>query len=1298
MSNKLTKEQEDALNLDIHIALNANAGSGKTSVLVERYIRILERGLLEDHTLSPDNIVAITFTKKAAAEMLSRVVSKFSERYEKENNSIDPKHVNLEFIDRLRSFRNKLTNARISTIHSFCLEIISNYPIEAGIPVNFRELSESERFQLLEEAFNQTLMIWLENYSLKRQINSILSIINIQDLKELSFKTISNVDLWEELSELYSKDFDEFMFHLSFFVKRTYKSCLESLISNYQAIFENFENLKVPYTVAETIEKFLEEDIRFLNDDYYFLLFDSDFWELIGNFIEVIYTKKLEPRVRTFANDKEIIVELGEITKNFKPILDFLLEIIEYHLLLGRLKEEAQDYDLEKRYFETSKTIFSFIQDVYSTFSKLKYDEGFLDFSDMLLKTRELLRNHPEILEEVQKEIKFLLVDEFQDTDKIQFDIITQLVPLDSKNKGNIPNLFIVGDRKQSIYSFRNADVRVFKLAEEYILNLNLPNKTTGLLNLTTTFRLRPEIACFVDLIFSDLMYYSTDDPYSEFQIGYEPFVIPSERLRLLSSYESSEIAPVTFLLEVDDEELNKEKKTIYSEEIKLSLEEDKPKTLNDLVSRILSEENEAKFSTLPYLMARHIRYIVNNPNVQIFDKNTKEFRTINFSDIAIISRKTRDLARIASVLGERSIPFIFFGSKNFFSTLEIQDVISFLKFLVNPKDDVALCAILRSIFFGFTDEMLANIAHIDDDKGLTFWEKLLRYRDFLQQNGLNEFTPNENEVQKLRVEEAISVIEKLQPLVSLLPINELLHRILVETNWHKKVRIFQNYEQMMANMDELLDFSREYVATGFRTILDFIDEIDYISRHGIQDVDRFGFVSADAVVLLTIHSAKGLEFPVVYLHNIDYQTRSADKIGVSKELGLIFPMEVAIGGEIYKVNTLQSIFALRQLELEQEAEENRILYVALTRASDYLIITGKITKKKKKEEGFVISIKDRLKTIFDILNISIEKIEANLKIITKAFIQVGLDNENGLYEIIQKEIPLPIDIVFDLFPENFKDNASNIINNQWEQTPKILLLDKVESSFSKNVLSSTKFNIYSYSPENYIKSYFLGIHRNLLDVMKSNLKEDYEHRDDVILSSFIGNTIHFCLENINMWYDTNGFYTDKLIKTIELALFEQKRSIDREIQNRIVEECLNVVQTKLFSRYKDKIINSPKEFEILLPFKGNYLIAKVDLLFENENGEIEIWDWKSNNVSNLIEMEEVAKSYELQMKTYVYAISKLKSSQKDFIAKLLFTKLARPNTEDSDWVYNFKWNILEIPKIEEGLLTYSRRINDLVL
>ncbi len=1287
MTKQLTKEQIDALNLDIHIALNANAGSGKTSVLVERYFKILERALELDSNLTPDKIVAITFTKKAAAEMLSRVISKFSEKYDIVRYSSNFNNLDLRFLDKIRTFRNKLTNARISTIHSFCLQIISNYPIEAGIPVYFREITESERLQLLEDSFNRTLMNWLENPDSKKQIGKILSVMNLKDLKSLVFKTISNYDLWNDLQCIYSKSFEEYFQTLKYFVSKTFNLPFSALMKGIALSFEDYEDLNLSRESKSLIARFCGEINSLEKDEFPALIFDEQFFDLFENLVEIVFTKKHEPRKKVFSKNQDIYIELLNLIKSFKPIFEFFLKFIEYYNIRRKLTNIFQDLDIERIYFETSKIIFSFIKDVFTFFEQTKYNEGLLDFTDMLIKARDLLKNFPEILSEVRNNISFLLIDEFQDTDKIQLEIVQLLVP-DSYgvNSKNI-NLFIVGDEKQSIYSFRNADVRVFKEAKEHIIKLNssCDSGAKGLLKLTTTFRLKPQIAGFVDKIFVSLMKTEAGDPISDFQVNYEPFVIPEEKLAISKRVVNSSIAPISFLLEVAAKDLKNKPKDLLLKDSNLDVN--------------TNSQSEDKISTLPFLLSKHIKHIVNNPHIQIFDKDIDGFRNIKFSDIAVISRKTKDLAQLASVFADNSVPFIFFGSKNFFSTREIQDIISFLKFLVNPNDDVALCAILRSVFFGFTDEILVNIATISTSGDLSFWEKLLLYNNFIVEHGSEIFESEELEIQIKRLNQAINAIEKLKPQASILPVNELIHRILVETEWHKKIRVFQNYEQMLANVDELLDYTRDYISAGFRTILDLLDDIDFIARRGVTDVDRFGFVAADAVVLLTIHTAKGLEFPVVYFHNIDYGKKMTESIEVSRELGLVFPMEIAIGDEIYKFQTLQCTLAQQQLEIEIKAEETRILYVALTRASDYLFITGKIQEDKSSEEDdYLFKANNSLGEILDILSIYIRDVTSNLRIIQDVSIQIGRYAESSGYKIENTNISVPIDIIFDINSDFLEDNTIKISKQTKEGSKAIYLLDKLGSKISKNVFSSTKFNIYAYNPKDYLKSYFLGIHRDIHELYKSNLIDDFEYRDDIILGSIIGNTIHYCLEKINKWYDVEGFHIDRLVEIIETSLFEQKRNIERDVQNQIIQQCLNVVQTQLFNKYRQKILLAKKEFELLLPFFENYLIAKLDVLFENDLGESEIWDWKSNNVKTIDDLKRVAKSYEIQMKTYVFALSRLMTSQSRFKARLLFTRLARPNSNDDEWTYVFEWEKDEILNIEKELTSYITNINNLVI
>lgn len=1277
---KLTTEQLDALNLNIHIALNANAGSGKTSVLVERFYSILEKSINGEIEVSPDEIVAITFTRKASAEMLSRVIKRFNSSFQTENINLDNKKIkDLNYLEKLRTTRNKLTNARISTIHSFCLQILTNYPVEANLPAYFGEISESERLKLFEDAFNSVLMNWIGTNEKKSILSKIFSSISLEDLRDLSQNVISNIDLWNDLQKIYNKSFEEYLIDLGKFFYNTYHNCILSLFEFLNDLSEkNTENQKL-VGIAKEISSFISFTKKLFAEDKSKPLLDSNFWDKLSNLFEKFYTKEKKLRKKVFKTDDDF-EDIEKLNEKFQKTIKFLDKILEYNSFKKRIGEKFSTLDIEHRYFETSKIIFDFINDVYDNFQKFKFDKGLIDYSDMLLKTYQLFKQYPNILDEVRKGIKFLMVDEFQDTDKLQFEIIKQLVPKNGNQTNNIPNLFIVGDEKQSIYSFRNADVRIFKNAKSYIKELNDANEDSyyynnGLLKLTLTFRLKPEIAAFVDNAFESIMNVTDEKPYSDFNIDYEPFVIPVSKIQQYANRNFA-IPPITFLFE------NKSQNTFISDNKDDNYKETENQNKND----VTNEDTDT--NKLEIIISKHIHFIVQNDDVLIYDKDNDIFRKIEYSDIAILSRKIKDLTKVATVLSSQNIPFIFQGVKNFYTVNEIQDIVSFLKFLVNPKNDVSLVAVLRSAFFEFTDEELLNISS-SSEENLPFWDKIQKYYDFLNSNS---DVASQNEyfsVSFKKIENAIQTLKKLQQLVSILPINELIHRILVETNWHKKVRCFKNFDQILANVDEFLQYSREYVEIGFRTILDFIQDIDYISKYGISDVDRFGFVSSNAVRLITFHSAKGLEFPVVYLYKIDAKLRETKYIDVSREIGLIFPMEIYLENEVQKAPTLQNIIASEQLQIEQDAEESRILYVATTRASDFLIITGNIYFDTKTSEP---KFKYHLKSLLDALSINIKQEQFNSLTLN---LQLKILRENKKIEKINIDVPI------EYFLNNFDRQKSSVATEDTNLSslpcPKSLL-EKIQPEISKNIFSSTKFNIYSLNSKNYVKSYFLGLHRSPKEIFHSSLEEDFETKDNIIVSSIIGNTIHYCLENIWSWFNPNGFLIGKLIETIENSMFLQERNLSREIQNIILEQCLNIVQTKLIKRYKDLVINSPKEYEILLPIDNNFLFAKIDLLLQNQNSEFEIWDWKSNNLKSCSEIPEYANTYRLQMETYALAVSYLHPKQETIKAKLLFTKLARPEAEDSEWTFDFIWTKNELFEIESKLKSQMLQMNQLII
>ncbi len=1295
MAKKLTREQELALDLSCNIALEANAGSGKTNVLVERYFRIIDqilKGNPDFNGLTPDNIVCITFTNKAAAEMHSRVVEKFNLEFGNQLYSYGP---NIKQTEIIRSFRDKLTNARISTIHSFCLRILSNYPLEANIPVNFIEISTSERLRMLDDAFHFTLDDWLNNESSKNSLKQILAFIELADLKEITNKVISSPDLFRNLDEIYSEEFKNFIERLTEEAQTLLSEALKALRIDLRTLLEKYSynnKLQDNISVSITLEKF-EQLIEL---DKFEILSDYNFWSLLyEDFAEKLFTINLKGVRKNIAKlDESFYSELDSRLPNYRPIAMFIGKMNKYCEARKKMNFlDNRTTPIEERYFEVSKSIFNFIKDVYNRFQQFKFDNNFIDFNDMLVKTFELLNNNAEILKEIRNEIKFLLIDEFQDTDDLQYSIVKLLVPGLGKNDvhADAPNLFIVGDDKQSIYRFRNADVKVFDKAKIDIkaLNANKFNALKqelnfGVLQLTSTFRLRPEIASFVDYIAPKIMNFSKFEPKPEHNVEYRSFVIPSNKLQLIEKYNST-IAPVTFLATIKPKQEGEDAQTEDYE----------------------FEEESNNFDLLANLLVKHLVYIYDNEEVKIFNKATNDFRKITFSDIAIVSRKTNDLAKLIPVLSSNGIPFVFHGGSSFFETREADDIVSFLKFLLNPNNDIALASILRSTFFCFSDELLLNIATITQKK-VSFWQKLHLYRDYLFATENEEMELEIAEQQYVMTNNAIQILCRLLDSFSILPINEVIQRIINETNWHSVIQNLNNHDQILANVDELLDYARDYINVGFRTILDFIADIDYLKKYGATESDHFGSVASDAVKLLTIHSSKGLEFPVVYIYKIDTQTRKSDSIYVSKKLGLIFPFEIEsittnnnlaeATQERFVVPNLAHLIAEYQNRIEEEAEERRILYVALTRASDYLIITSELNETKSKKSDEIIITPKSEGTVDKIIKSFKDftfKEGASRYNYTLPLRILDTDNPNAIPENIQNDVP--IDVFVNDFPHQKQQQLLQEITEEHLES-KFFITESIQSKLGKKILSSTQFNTYLDNPTTYVKTYILGLTAEFEKLSKSTLEEDVEATDHLIVASLFGSAVHYCLENINQWYSNDTFDVTSLNETLENFLFANERLVELEVRNQVIEQCINITQTPLFLSNKERIIRSPKEFKITMPFKENYLLAKIDLFFQNESGNFEIWDWKSNNIHSFDEIQNLAQHYRFQMLMYSFLASKLYPEQSRWIARLLFTRLARPKIENEHWTYTYVFNKQQLNELESQIETYIKKICTLQL
>jgi ATP-dependent helicase/nuclease subunit A len=547
---KLTDEQMLTQTIDRNISVTANAGTGKTFVLVRRYINILskiyddmlndtESTIFEDY--SSKSVLAITFTKKAASEMKIKVMSKIDDELKELQEQNLKKNNNLsEEILRYKIIRKALSNARISTIHSFCSSVIRDFSIEAGVLPNFYEMSASEKSRIENDAILSVTESWLESKD-PDKANSAEAILRILD-KDNFVKMIKSVmdkrNIFERLDNLYSKSVDDFIKyrnkHIHNFVK--------SLISRFQKL-KDFSEL---YINKDTLPKKSFQNVSDgeINLKALFEKFDSSSISPDINNFKSIFGLCLTTMGCYLTKDG--VINSYIYKKSETDQADYINEIFSGLPKSIQAMNDVLEYDeLDPDMFILSQHIFTLTKEILEEIEQKKQELNGLDFEDLLIKTRDILK-----IEKVQKKVvsqlAYLMIDEFQDTNDIQYEIVKSLIPELGSNeqKPSGINLFIVGDGKQSIYGFRNADIRVFmqarrdiqhynkkliderKLSKDFFvegetIKTSSDEQSQGKLDLCVTFRLNPVPASFVNIVCSRIM----DPQLSEFEVEYSEFV-----------------------------------------------------------------------------------------------------------------------------------------------------------------------------------------------------------------------------------------------------------------------------------------------------------------------------------------------------------------------------------------------------------------------------------------------------------------------------------------------------------------------------------------------------------------------------------------------------------------------------------------------------------------------------------------------------------------------------------------------------------------------------------------------------
>jgi ATP-dependent helicase/nuclease subunit A len=887
------------------ILVAAAAGSGKTAVLVERMI---QRILAKDDPVNVDELLVVTFTNASAAEMRHRI----GEALEKAIQA-DPKSINL------RKQLTLLNRAAISTLHSFCLDVIRKYYYLIDIDPSFRIANETEvqllHDEVIDELFeeeyaksdNEAFFALVDSYTNDRSDAALQKII--RDVYDFAMSNSSPRDYLKSMVTMYDVDESAQIIELPF-AKMLLDDIEMQLHGAKQLLEQGLEMTKLPGGPAPRAENFLS-DLQFVEE---LNKAKNESWDSLYSLIQTIPFS----RAKTCKGDEydpELMEAAQELRKGAKKVLTDL----QVELFSRKPQSFLKDMKELKVHIDT---MVGLVLNFASRFSALKREKGLVDFSDLEHYCLEILtegfaeggkRNPSAAALMYQNRFKEVLVDEYQDTNMVQ-EAILQLVKKGDEQTGN---LFMVGDVKQSIYRFRLAEPNLFLGKYQ---RFTVDGIGGGLrIDLAQNFRSRKEVLSGTNYLFKQLMGESVGE------IDYDE----AAELKLGANYPVAEEYPVELILIDQAKQDEKAEVEAGSEATEEAGDETAVFDRNDLEQSQL----EAR------MIAGKIKEIISG-RMPVYNPKTKTEQPMMYRDIVILMRSMTWAPQMLEELKQQGIPVYANLSTGYFDATEVAIMISLLKIIDNPYQDIPLAAVLRSPIVGLTEAELAQI-RINQKSG-TFYDALAF---FCQQKPASHL-------------EVLS--EKIRPFFDSLAdwrtrarqgaLSGFIWQLLRETRFYEFVGGMPGGKQRQANLRALFDRARAYEATSFRGLFRFLRFIDRMRERG----DDLGAARAlgeqeDVVRIMTVHSSKGLEFPVVFIAGLNRKFNMMDTAKaymLDKEFG--FAAKYVNAEKRISYPSLPQLAFKRKKKMEMLAEEMRVLYVALTRAKEklYLLATVKDLQK----------------------------------------------------------------------------------------------------------------------------------------------------------------------------------------------------------------------------------------------------------------------------------------------------------------------------------------------------------------
>lgn len=869
-----TPEQEKAIyDRGKDILVSASAGAGKTTVLVERVLNQILTGI------PVSKMLIITFTKAAASEMKERIKTQISVRLENDRDN-----------DFLRQQMLEIDTANISTIDAFCLDVIRRFYYVIELDPSFSILTDDTQSTLLQER----ALTELEKEHLEKQDSKFIQFYD-------NFSGEREADTARDL--LYSL-YSEAM------AQPNYKDFLTNLANSYDledSLVKSplWQNSIKPYLLSQLediqshIQSFLEtsqfETKELSKQRDSFTLFSQNLAHLITAITEdedyneqreLFRSCQFTGNPRKSKKWDEDLLEIYEESYDYKKeVNDRLKKIFVKFYIEDEEKQKAilkQSKDIVE---EIGKIELEFIE----RFNQLKREQNLIDYSDMEHFAYEILTQGSSksnlAKEYYQRRFSEILVDEYQDVNELQEHIIQSI-----KKKGK-NSLFMVGDVKQSIYGFRQARPQLF--LEKYHAYQEENDEHERIL-LSDNFRSTKNVTETVNKLFIPLL-------TSDFGgIDYKK----EGQLNFGAKYYPDGLGTVSEFIFTDAQERQEE----------------------------TEEDDETDFAEIQMVIERIKQLMAEG--FTVYDPKIKAKRPLRYEDIAILSRTRSSNLQIMEEFAKNNLPLFVTDAQNYFQTFELVMIMSYLKIIDNPRQDIPLVAVLRSPLFSFTEPELAKI-RIKTRRG-DFYEAIGAYAS--ENNALGEKCNN-----------FLKQLEELRQFATTHRISELIWTIYEKTHLLEIVTSLPNGRQRRVNLESLYERANSYETAGFKGLYQFISFIERM-RKNQKDLAQplLSDEANDSVKLMTIHASKGLEFPVVFVVGLNHQYRKTDisnPYSIDPKLGLGLTLKQTH----YRVDSLVKSMGDVEKQEQDLEEEARILYVALTRARQKLILVASVRKLEDK-------------------------------------------------------------------------------------------------------------------------------------------------------------------------------------------------------------------------------------------------------------------------------------------------------------------------------------------------------------